>query len=145
VFCPNNECPDYLDTGLRAEYREDIAICPYCETPLVSFLPEDPAPEPGELPTKPRVADDEPLEPVIEATDPTEVTIIKSILDGAAIPFITRGESQFSAFRGAFVSGSIFNPRGRGVIFAVPSRMADEARRLLEELESAVDDDSELR
>jgi hypothetical protein len=141
VFCPNDDCPDYLNTGLRAEYRKDIAVCPYCETPLVAYRPEEPAPEPGELPTKPRIADDEPMEPVIEATDPTEVTIIKSILDGAAIPFITRGESQFSAFRGAFVSGSVFNPRGHGVVFAVPSRMAEHARALLDELEDLEEPD----
>lgn len=145
MFCPNNDCPDFLDTGLRAEYRDDVEVCPYCDTPLVAVRPEAPAAEPGDLPAKPRVADDEPLEAVIETDDPTEVTIIKSILDGAGIPFVTRGESRFGAFRGAYVSGSIFNPQGRGVIFAVPNRMADEARHLLEELEDAVEDESDFR
>lgn len=140
MFCPNDECPDYVSSGLRAEYRDEIAICPYCETPLVGFRPEDPAQPSDDGHRTPRIADDEPMEPVIEANDPTEVIIIKSILDGAAIPYITRGESQFSAFRGTFVGGSILNPRNRGVIFTVPSRMAEEVRALLEELDETVED-----
>ena len=121
MFCPNDECPDYLNSGLRAEYRDDIETCPYCETPLVGYRPEDPAQQPDGSARPPRIADDEPMEPVIEVNDPTEVIIIKSILEGAAIPYITRGESQFSAFRGTFVCGSILNPRNRGVIFTVPA------------------------
>ena len=140
MFCPSDECPDYVNSGLRAEYRDDLAVCPYCDTPLVGHRPEDPAPQSDDGPRSPRIADDEPMEPVIEAHDPTEVIIIKSILDGANIPYITRGESQFSAFRGAFVGGSILNPRDRGVVFAVPSRMAEEARTLLEELDETVED-----
>ena len=134
MFCPNNECPDFANTGLRSEYRDDITVCPFCDTPLVGYRPEDPIGDEDET-RKPRVADDEVLEPVIEATDPTEVAVIKSILDSAAIPFSTKGEGQFTAFRGAFAGGSIFNTRSRGVVFSVPSRMADHARALLEELD----------
>ena len=50
--------------------------------------------------------------------------------------FVTHGEDQFSAFRGTFAGGSIFNPRSRGVVFAVPSRMAEHARNLLEEFDA---------
>ena len=31
MFCPNDECPDFLNTGLRSEYRQDIFRCPYCD------------------------------------------------------------------------------------------------------------------
>lgn len=141
MFCPNDECPDFRNTGLRSEYREDITTCPYCRTHLVAQPPADaPTMEDGH-PLKPRIADDEVMEPVIEATDLTEVAVIKSVLDGAGIPYIANGEQRFGAFRGAFVGGSIFNPSARGVIFTVPSRMAEEARSLLEEFE---EDSSEI-
>lgn len=135
MFCPNDECPDFVNTGLRSEYRDDVMVCPYCGTAMISQRPVDPASETEGRIDPTRVADDEVMEPVIEANDLTEVAIIKSILEGAAIPFITQGENQFSAFRGAFAGGSIFNPRSRGVVFTVPARMAEEARTLLEELE----------
>ena len=139
MFCPNDECPDFVNTGLRSEYRDDVAACPYCGSTMVAERPEDPFPDVDGSIEPPPVADDEVMEPVIEANDLTEVAIIKSILEGAAIPFITQGENQFSAFRGAFAGGSIFNPRSRGVVFTVPARMAEEARTLLDELEELDD------
>ena len=36
MFCPNDECPDFLTTGLRSEYRQDVTICPICATHLVA-------------------------------------------------------------------------------------------------------------
>ena len=139
MFCPNDECPDFLETGLRSEYRQDITICPYCEIHLVALASSvEPSLEDGH-PPKPRVGDDEPMEPVIESMDLTEIAVIKSVLDGAGIPYIAQGEQRFGAFRGAFTSGSIFNPGSRGVIFTVPNRMAEEARTLLEEFEGDPD------
>jgi hypothetical protein len=140
MFCPNDECPDFVNTGLRSEYRDDVMVCPYCGSTMVAERPEEPFPDEVDgIVERPRVTDDEAMEPVIEANDLTEVAIIKSILEGAAIPFITQGENQFSAFRGAFAGGSIFNPRSRGVVFTVPARMAEEARTLLDELEELDD------
>ena len=75
---------------------------------------------------------EEPLEVVIETVDPTEVAIIKSLLEGAGIPFITRGEDQYDAFRGAF-RGTVISSQGRPVTFLVPASMAEEARLLLQE------------
>lgn len=140
MFCLNDECPDFLNSGLRSEYRMDITVCPYCGTHLVAHPPSDTPPNEDGHPDKPRVADDEPMEPVIEATDLTEIAVIKTVLDGAGIPYIAHGEQRFGAFRGAFVSGSIFNPGARGVVFTVPSRMAEEARALLEEFEEDPED-----
>jgi hypothetical protein len=73
---------------------------------------------------------EESLEIVLETLDPTEVAIIKSLLEGAGIPYLTRGEDQYDAFRGAF-RGTVFSHRGRLVAFLVPASMAEEARRLL--------------
>ena len=135
MFCPNDDCPDFLDTQLRSEYREDIMRCPYCDTPLVAAAPPAAPPDEDDHPPKPRVGDDEAMEPVIEAADLTEVAVIKSVLDAAGIPYLANGEQRFGAFRGAFVSGSILSPGSKGVIFTVPSRMAEEARALLEEFD----------
>src|SRR5262245_60025040 len=72
------------------------------------------------------------LEVVLETIDPTEVAIVKSLLESAGIPYLTRGEDEYDAFRGAF-RGTVFNPRGRPVIFLVPASLAKEARLLLQQ------------
>ena len=81
------------------------------------------------------MTDEEDLEKVFETADPTEVAVVKTLLDGAGIPYLTRGEDQYDAFRGAF-RGTVFNPRGRPVIFLVPADLAEDARLLLQEQES---------
>lgn len=82
---------------------------------------------------------EEPLEVVIETVDPTEVAIIKSLLEGAEIPFITRGEDQYDAFRGAF-RGTVISSRGRPVAFLVPASIAEEAKLLLLQREELPDE-----
>jgi hypothetical protein len=75
---------------------------------------------------------EESLEIVFETIDQTEVTVIKSLFEGAGIPYLTRGEDQYDAFRGAF-RGTVFSPYGRPVVFLVPASIAEEARLLLNE------------
>jgi hypothetical protein len=75
---------------------------------------------------------EESLEVVLETIDPTEVVIVKSLLEGANIPYLVRGEDQYDAFRGAF-RGTVFNPHGRPVTFLVPAGFAEEARLLLQQ------------
>ncbi len=130
MYCPNPECPDTQANGFRAEYRDDLTVCPFCGEGLVSTLESVDPP----LDSRPDVADDEEFEVVFETVDATEIAIIKSLLEGEEIPYLTRGEDQFDAFRGLFRS-MLFNPSGRPVVFSVPARMAPEARQLLEEKE----------
>ena len=73
---------------------------------------------------------EESLEVVLETMDPTEVAIVKSLLEAAGIPYLTRGEDQYDAFRGAF-RGTVFSPHGRPVVFLVSASRAEEARLLL--------------
>ena len=73
---------------------------------------------------------EEPLEVVLETIDATEVVIVKSLLDQAGIPYLTRSEDQYDAFRGVF-RGTVFNSLGRPVVFLVPASMVTEARLLL--------------
>jgi hypothetical protein len=57
VFCPNRDCPDFQETGLPGEYREEIVVCPKCGAHLV---PEPPvrreAEASGSVPTGERDA-----------------------------------------------------------------------------------------
>jgi len=75
---------------------------------------------------------EEPLEIVLEMMDATQVAVVKSLLEGAGIPYLTRGEDQYDAFRGLF-RGTVFSPHGRPVTFLVPASMAEQARLLLTE------------
>ena len=128
MYCPNPECPDTQANGFRAEYRNEVTVCPFCRAGLVTTLEPLDAPEHPQ----PKVADDEEFEVVFETGNATEAAIIKSLLEGAEIPYLTRGEDQFDAFRGVFRS-MLFNPSGRPIVFTVPARMAGEVRQLLEE------------
>jgi len=136
MFCPNDECPDLLNTGIRAEYREDLSACPFCGAALVHWVEEKPPQPEEEMPAPPRVADDEVLEPVFESSDLPEVMVIKTLLDDAGIPYLTRNEDLYDALRGAF-RGGFLNPTGRPVVFLVPARLAEQARQLLEEFASS--------
>jgi len=73
----------------------------------------------------------ESLEVILETIDPTEVVIVKSLLEAAGIPYLTRGEDEYDPFRGAF-RGTVFSPLGRPVVFLVPASKAQEARLVLQ-------------
>jgi len=77
-------------------------------------------------------SEEERLVIVFETIDVTEAAIVKSLLIGAEIPFLIRGEDEYEPFRGAF-RGTVFNPCGRPVVFLVPASIAEEVRLLLKE------------
>ncbi len=70
------------------------------------------------------------LKIVLETVDPAEVAVIKTLLEAEGIPYLTRGEDRYDAFRGAF-RGTVFSPRGRPVTFLVPAAIYEEARLVL--------------
>lgn len=140
MFCPNFKCPDFAATGKHGEYRDEIAACPYCGEALVES-PPDPAEPPAEMS---EIVDDGPipnqpgddLEPVFETSDPTEVTVVRSLLDAQGIPHVVVGEERFDAFRGV-LSPFRFNPRAGLVAFLVSSPYAEIAREILAEIETS--------
>ncbi len=81
---------------------------------------------------------DDALEVVFATNDPAEIAIVKSLLESSEIPFLTRGDGDYDAFRGA-LRGTFYSPRGRPVEFLVPADMADDVRRLLDEPGEAAD------
>ena len=52
MICPNRQCPDYLRTGVPAEYRQGVVQCPKCDWNLIALQPETEEQEPEELPSE---------------------------------------------------------------------------------------------
>jgi len=127
MYCANNKCPDYVATGRHGEYVAGVTTCPVCGEYLVDTLPaEDAAPREQTHHTE--------VEPVFETADPTEVVVVKGLLESEGIPFVTTGAEKFDAFRGA-LSPMRINPSAGIAIFLVPTPLADTVRELLEEHE----------
>lgn len=80
---------------------------------------------------------DDALIAVFETGDPAEAAIVRSMLEGADIPFIAQGEDRYDAFRGAF-RGTVFNPHGRPVVFLVPAGFEKEALQLLDTTDGGI-------
>lgn len=67
---------------------------------------------------------------VLRTSEVTAIPVLKSILDGAEIPYYTRGESMMNLFPSEMLAPSLFRPKGE-VCFMVPAEHAEEARQLL--------------
>jgi len=144
MFCTNTECPDYLATGFHAEFRPGITVCPACGATLVASLEARPAVHSHRVEAEPDDADDGDLwavldelelpcelEPVMETASVEELTIIRSMLDGAFIPSVVTPRERLedgSADQRAVVGD------GSGLVVLVPVDLADEARERLEEM-----------
>lgn len=128
MFCANDECPDYLATGRRGEYVDGVTTCPVCG----AYLVDTPPPE-GGLPREATHYTE--VEPVFETGDPTEVVVVKGLLESEKIPYVTTGAEKFDAFRGA-LSPMRFNPSAGITIFLVPTPLAEMVRQLLEDFDN---------
>jgi hypothetical protein len=128
MWCTNPECPDLLETGSPGEYRPGVECCPACGAPLQEAPPEEQGPT--QKRGRVQVRDNSPPVSVFSSSDPAEVEIVKSILQGAEIPFVLEGMESFSAFRAGHAAHR-FNPRGGEVVFVVPAERVEEARALL--------------
>ena len=128
MYCSNSKCPDYIATGNHGEYVAGVTICPVCGEYLVDTLPPT-----TDIPREQRHYTD--VEPVFETADPTEVVVIKGLLESEGIPYVTTGAEKFDAFRGA-LSPMRITPTAGIAIFLVPSPLADTVRRLLDDFEN---------
>lgn len=109
MFCP--EC--------RAEFRPEIERCVDCDIPLVPELePEDHSAQKHVI--------------VHETSRPSDIPVVKSLLRGAEIPFLTEGEAINRLFPSEFHT-TVFEGDHPVVHFAVPVDRAEEARALLAE------------
>ena len=110
MFCPQCE----------AEYREGYDTCEECGVALVPSLP---------------VVDHtaEHYESVYETSRPADVPVIKSLLKGAGIPYVTEGDSMMNLFPSE-AAMTIMTSKGHAELrFLVPSDKAEDARALLAE------------
>ena len=41
MYCPNPNCPDFVETGEPGEYNEGVAKCAKCGTWLVPYVPSE--------------------------------------------------------------------------------------------------------
>ena len=126
MYCGNRECPDFEATGFHAEYVDGVTVCPTCGEFLVDRLPDATV---GVAPTSPRATEE--LVEVHSSSDPSEIPIVKSMLEAAGIPCLTRGEEGFDSFRGSR-SAFRYHPRAGAIVFLVPADLADDARALLQ-------------
>jgi hypothetical protein len=110
MFCPNRECPDFVEDGAPGEYVDSVTLCPKCGAALVAewpaARPDDEAtealptppegveyPVPGDAPTAdgPLVAvaaydyPDE-AEPLISALVAAGVSVYQFLDDGRDFP-----------------------------------------------------------
>jgi len=100
-----------------AEYREGFASCSDCRVALVTEPPEESPPV------------DVDLECVFESTNPALLAVVKSLLEDAGIDYLSSGDAQFSVLPVLPVRIEVDHSR------------AEEARALLEDLESADEPD----
>jgi hypothetical protein len=138
VVCPNPECPDLEATGVPGEYVFGTEVCPYCGAQLVDPAWSEAAEEGSAAPS---AGDTEPqLEAVFSSDDPSEIHVVRSILDGAGIPILTTHDSTSDRVLPGF-DPTRFMRGSRGAVFWVPADRAEEARALLTEV--APDEESE--
>jgi hypothetical protein len=111
MYCP--EC--------GSEYREGFSECVDCQVPLTA---EPPAEEPH-----PNVD----LVTVMAEEDPARLALAESLLMDAEIPYTKKGEQVQDLFG---MGRLAFNPLVGPVLLQVPQEHAEEARALLDALES---------
>ena len=127
MFCPNPKCPDFVATGAHGEFVAGMTTCPVCGEYLVDTLPPT-----TDAPREETHYTD--VEPVFQTSYPTEVMVVKGLLESENIPYVTTGAEKFDTFRGA-LSPMRFNPGAGMVVFLAPTPVADTVRQLLEEYE----------
>ena len=114
MYCP--EC--------RAEFRDEIAVCPDCEVSLVLELPPE-----SEL-------DDKELISVLETADVSVLPVVKSVLRAAEIPFVVQGDEAMGVLPVGKIGLGGITSRGHGLSASilVSRDREEEARALLTEL-----------
>lgn len=139
MFCPNPECPDFVEDGRPGEYIDSIHVCPKCGAELIPEWPPEPAggesePAAGDIgDVEPDISADAlpaagPLVAVAAYDYPDETEPLVALL-------IRRGLSVYQFFDDGrdFAEGSQTPPCTRVL---VPLSQAELAKALLDQLES---------
>ena len=113
-------CPD-----CRGEFRDEIVRCPDCEVTLVAEWA---------LENREDERDHSPPVTVLSTADLAALAVAKSLLEEAEIPHAVWNERAIEVFPGSN-SGSVLRDRHVNAELQVPTAFAEQARRILEELE----------
>ena len=130
MYCPNPECPDLIEGGVRGEYVEGITQCPRCGAALVDGPPTD---------RRDLIDGDVEVESIFVTADGTEATVVQSLLEASGIPFVMDGVAD-QHYLGLGLAGVGVVGRG-GVSFMVRKKDAATARELLEQRELVEDEE----
>lgn len=115
-----------------AEYRDGFTECADCHIPLIRKFDQG-------RPDKPEYL---PLVPVFETGSHAALAVAKALLSGAGIRFHVNNETASNLFGvGSFGAG--FNPLSGAMVIMVNADDAEEARRVLEDLEGPGESESE--
>ena len=109
MFCP--QC--------GAEFVDGKERCHDCDVALVDQPPTEISHQAEEYET------------VLETSDSSLIPLIKSVLDGARIPYMTSGEAMMNLFPSEALGALLHSSAGE-MLIRVPKDRAEEARQLLE-------------
>ena len=120
MWCPNQDCPDALESGSPAEFVQGIIACPFCGTALVTYQPA----------WADSAASEIRLAPVMPIVDTSWLPRIKEVLDAAGVRFRLQdgGVQHLTAWGGA-VTG--FDPNAGGPVVMVEEGDLERATDLL--------------
>lgn len=103
----------------KAEYQAGTSRCARCEAALVES--QEDAPD-----------RDHDLVDFLRTPDVAMLTVVKSLLDSADIPYVVQGEEGLRMFP-AGVSGGFFNPSALGAVIRLRREDLEDATQLLTE------------
>lgn len=106
MYCP--QC--------QAEYREGFTRCDECGVDLVAELPAEDHQAPEYV-------------SIFETSETDVIPVIKSVLEGAEIPYLVEGEDLMNLFPSDMLGG-LYRPSAE-VHFMVTADRAEETRQLL--------------
>src|SRR5262245_19564009 len=123
MWCPNQECPEALESGSRGEFVEEMVACPFCGTELVSHLPAWADPAASEIR----------LVPAMPIGDASWLPRVKETLDAAGVRFRLQDDraQRLTAWGGATTG---FDPGAGGPVVMVEEGDLERATELLRNL-----------
>lgn len=127
MYCPNDECPDFVRYGLRGEYLEPATTCPKCGTTLLPGSPPGTS-EPPNAPSAPEPTVDEATGPFVTVASfltEHEADLAISYLASNGIRALRRSDDCGGAHPGIGFSNRSW--------VLVPEEDADEAAALLDD------------
>jgi len=121
VYCPNDECPDFITFGVRGEYREGLTTCPKCKGLLRRGGPPTAA--------EPTVAEGRPLVAIASFEFEHQASLAVSFLASKGVVAVIAADDcgRIDPILG-IVTG--------GIRVKVPEDQAQEASALLEPQQS---------